>query len=447
MTCRSFFLTFLSVLLTAYCVLLAPSVHAQSAADVQAQIAAHNAQIAQLQADIANDQKQLDAIGKQKSTLQSAVNSLALSQKQLASQIQLTQAKTSAANLQLTQLSTSILDKQSRIATDEVAIARMLRDIATGDQHTFLEQFFGAPSLADAWNAAEQAGALNRALGTDIQNLSDARTQLSNNRDAVAAAKTQLVALQNQLASQMRAVAATKAAQTTLLSQTKNQESTYQKLIAQKKAAEKSFESELARLETQLDLIVHPASLPKTGTGVLSWPFSVAFMQNCANRASVFGNNFCITQYFGTTAFSTANPQVYNGSGHNAIDFGAPVGTPLYAALSGTVLGTGNTDLVKGCYSFGKWVMIKHGNGLNTLYAHLSVIDVTTGEHVSTGDILGLSGMTGYATGPHLHFGVYASEGTEIMTLKAYRGATTACANATMPVATKDAYLNPLSYL
>jgi murein DD-endopeptidase MepM/ murein hydrolase activator NlpD len=55
--------------------------------------------------------------------------------------------------------------------------------------------------------------------------------------------------------------------------------------------------------------------------------------------------------------------------------------------------------------------------------------------------------MTGYATGPHLHFGVYASQGLQITTLAAYRGATTPCANAKMPVAPKDAYLNPMSYL
>ena len=124
-----------------------------------------------------------------------------------------------------------------------------------------------------------------------------------------------------------------------------------------------------------------------------------------------------------------------------------PVGTPVNSALSGTVFGTGNTDSVPGCYSFGKWVVVKHPNGLATLYSHLSTINVSKGESVSTGQTLGLSGMTGYATGPHLHFGVYASAGIQIMTLGQYRGATTPCANATMPVAPKDAYLNPMSYL
>jgi murein DD-endopeptidase MepM/ murein hydrolase activator NlpD len=129
-----------------------------------------------------------------------------------------------------------------------------------------------------------------------------------------------------------------------------------------------------------------------------------------------------------------------------------PVGTPILAALSGTVLGTGNTDLSHNaagqqCLSFGKWVMIKHANGLDTLYAHLSQVSVSTGQAVGTGDTIGYSGMTGYATGPHLHFGVYASAGVKITTLGESRGATTPCQNASLPVSPVSGYLNPMSYL
>ena len=103
------------------------------------------------------------------------------------------------------------------------------------------------------------------------------------------------------------------------------------------------------------------------------------------------------------------------------------------------------------CYSFGKWVMLQHPNGLNTLYAHLSDnTEVSKGQAVTTGQLIGYSGMTGYATGPHLHFGVYAGAGVKIMDLGTFRGSGgTPCtdAGAVLPVAPNNAYLNPISYL
>jgi murein DD-endopeptidase MepM/ murein hydrolase activator NlpD len=107
------------------------------------------------------------------------------------------------------------------------------------------------------------------------------------------------------------------------------------------------------------------------------------------------------------------------------------------------VVGVSNTDLVPGCYSFGKWVMVKHPNGLSTLYAHLSLQTVSVGQKVGTGELIGYSGNTGYTTGPHLHFGVYATQGVQITLFKN----SLHCKGATIPLATLDAYLNPLSYL
>ena len=91
--------------------------------------------------------------------------------------------------------------------------------------------------------------------------------------------------------------------------------------------------------------------------------------------------------------------------------------------------------------------MVQHENGLNTMYAHLSQIGVSTGQAVSTGDVLGYSGETGYATGPHLHFGVYVSSATQIMKLGDATKSTTACSGATMPITPVGGYLNPLTYL
>ncbi len=425
---------------------------ATSATDLQNQIDDHQRQIAALEAEITADQKELDAIGAKKNTLQSTVASLTLSQKQLASKIQVTQNKIDSANLQIQQLSLSIGDKEANVARDENVIASQLQHMAETDAIPIAALLLSSHSAGEAWQTVDQAAQFNQALESNVAALRQSRTVLATNRDQVTAAKADLLDLQNNLNLQKRSVDASKATQQQLLADTKNQESNYQALIAKKRASEQAFESELNDLQSQLDLIVHPGNLPKVGSGVLSWPFASSFMQSCATRTGVFGNRYCITQYFGTTPFSTANPQVYNGSGHNGIDIAAPIGTPVEAALSGTVLATGNTDLVRDangrqCYSFGKWVMLEHHNGINTMYAHLSEIDISKGQSIKTGQVIGLSGMTGYATGPHLHFGVYATEGTEIMTLRQFRGATIGCADAEMPVATLDAYLNPLSYL
>jgi murein DD-endopeptidase MepM/ murein hydrolase activator NlpD len=99
-------------------------------------------------------------------------------------------------------------------------------------------------------------------------------------------------------------------------------------------------------------------------------------------------------------------------------------------------------------------VLVKHNNGLSTLYAHLSVTSVAQGQSVETGDVIGLSGNTGYSTGPHLHYAVYLSEGVQVRDIGQWyrengRSPTTACArgNAVIPVAPLEAYLNPLDYL
>ena len=446
---RTGFLFFLCILTVGLFLGTPRYVFADAASDIQAQINTNKQQLGDLEAEIAAFQEQLNALGKKKNTLQSTISSLTLSEQQLATQIKITQNKIASANLKIKELSLSIGDKEASIAAGREAIAKALRTLAADERESLIARLVSSHSLGEAWQAVDQTVLFNRALTNNINRLRAVRTELATNRDQVTATKATLVALQNDLALQKRSIAASKATQQQLLSQTKNQEGNYQKLIAQKQAAEKAFEQELSDLQSKLDLIVHPGLLPKVGSGVLSWPMSTAFMNNCMQRKNVFGNLFCITQYFGNTPFSTANPQIYNNRGHNAVDFATPIGTPIQAALSGVVLATGNTDSVNGCMngSFGKWVMIRHYNGLNTMYSHLSTIDVAKDQTVQSGQTIGLSGMTGYATGPHLHFGVYATEGTKIMTLRQNRGANKGCADAPMPVATLTAYLNPLSYL
>jgi murein DD-endopeptidase MepM/ murein hydrolase activator NlpD len=137
---------------------------------------------------------------------------------------------------------------------------------------------------------------------------------------------------------------------------------------------------------------------------------------------------------------------VYNGAGHNGIDLSARVGTPVYSAAPGTVIGVGDTDASCPNVSYGKFVLVKHANGLTTLYAHLSRVQVSVGQALGARDQIGLSGNTGYSTGPHVHFTVYASDSVH-MTVKGEYTSKVCGTDLFLPVAPRAGYLNPLSYL
>lgn len=87
--------------------------------------------------------------------------------------------------------------------------------------------------------------------------------------------------------------------------------------------------------------------------------------------------------------------------GYNGVDYGMPVGSPIYAAASGVVI-IAKTSGYNGGY--GLYVAIQHPNGTQTIYGHMSVVNVFVGQTVTQGQLLGYSGNTGKSTGPHLHF-------------------------------------------
>jgi murein DD-endopeptidase MepM/ murein hydrolase activator NlpD len=419
---------------------------AEAVDDIKVQIESHNEKIQAIEREIATYQKQLNVLGAQGQTLQTAIKSIDVTRQQTSSQINATQNRISASNLKLNELAYEIADKEDIIRLDREVLARSFRNLQAATDSSLIEQLLATDSLTDAWIMVDTNADLSRALQEHTKSLGAAKVELTVQHTSVAATKARLSELNEDLKQQKKSLDLAKAEKDNLLKQTKSQETTYQSLIAKKRAEQKVFEAALNSLENSL-ASVGSAGIPSVGKGILAWPFKPAFMATCPGKAGALGNNFCITQYFGNTAFATANAQIYNGSGHNAIDIGVPTGTPVTSALSGTVMATGNTDAIPGCYSYGKWVVVKHANGLATLYAHLSSIGVASGQVLTTGEVIGNSGMTGYATGPHLHFSVFAAAGVKIMTLREYRGATTPCANASMPVAPKDAYLNPMSYL
>lgn len=144
----------------------------------------------------------------------------------------------------------------------------------------------------------------------------------------------------------------------------------------------------------------------QTARGVVS--AKVYNVGNCGNVAiPVLGT--------GALMYPTGSSYVsgYNFRGtHGGIDFGGKMNIPIFAADSGTVVFAGDSVNAAGNFvGYGRYLVLDHGNGLRTLYAHNSSLTVSCGQQVSKGEVIALMGSTGRSTGPHSHFEVRSGNG------------------------------------
>lgn len=395
--------------------------HAQTPNELQRQIEAQQAEIRKLDEEIAAYEKQLTQVGAQKQTLQNTINSLQLSRKQLVTKINATKKQISTTELEIRQLDNDIGEASSSIDTNSEALGSTIRALQELDTESLLESLLTRPTISDLWNQTEMVEQFNGAVHERVLALQSAKQNLTTSREKSDAKRAQLLKERQTLSSQEQSLAVTQREQDKLLTQTKSEEANYQAILQQKQAEKSAFEAALFELASSLDYALDPSKIPAIGKGVLRWPL----------------DNVFITQQFGKTSSSG---RLYSSGTHDGVDFRAAIGTPIRASLTATVLEV-NHGAVANC-QYGKWVLLKHGNNLTTLYAHLSEISVQKGDVVATGQVIGYSGNTGYATGPHLHFTVYASDA---VTFKNY---TCKSGRSTMiPIANPGAYLNPLSYL
>ncbi|MEU4595684.1 MULTISPECIES: M23 family metallopeptidase [Nocardia] len=94
------------------------------------------------------------------------------------------------------------------------------------------------------------------------------------------------------------------------------------------------------------------------------------------------------------------------GAAHNGIDFGDPIGAPVFAVTDGTVIETGPAS------GFGLWVRVQQDDGTIGVFGHVNEILVQPGQHVNAGDVIATVGNRGQSTGPHLHYEVHVPDGS-----------------------------------
>ena len=393
--------------------------------ELRSQIDNRNQEIKKLETEIAGYQRELTITAKTASSLRGEVNRLETTRKKFATDIKITENKIDLTDLEIEKITLEIGKKNRTVGNRQAALAEGLREWHRRDDESLLEIMLGYPQLADSWNELDQLSALQRQVQNNIIFLRSLRDELQVSKSEPESKREELARLRARLADQKALAEENKAEKDRLLKLTKNKEAGYQTLLAATQVKKEAFEQELFNLEAQLRITIDPKSIPPAGKGILTWPL----------------DNIFITQRFGKTVDSK---RLYASGTHNGVDFRAALGTPVKAVLDGVVTATGNTDPACPGASYGKWVLIKHSNGLSTVYSHLSLIKTVTSETVKTGQTIAYSGNSGYSTGPHLHLGVMATQGVKV---GEYGFKSCAGAKITMPLISVDAYLDPLIYL
>ncbi len=409
----------------------APTSYAETAEELQSSINYLSSKIKALDKEITEFNKKIRGTQGEAKTLKSALASLELQRGVLAKEIDRTRLRITETQNSIVVTEEKIGVTQGKLTQNKKALAEILRSLVYQDASIppFVRTLSSGAKLSDMMEELKRSADVSTAVHSKVELLATTRMDLDNQKTLYESNKQKLESLNNSLSDQKELVEQTSKDKNTLLAETKNKESEYQRLLAERKKKKGELAVEMLDVESKLKVITDVTKLPKFGKGTLQHPLA----------------NVTITQYFGNTPFASKNPQVYNGGGHNGVDFSAKVGTPILAAARGTVLGTGDTDKACNGVSYGKWVLVKHLNGLTTLYAHLSVIAVSSGQSVASREKLGLSGNTGYSTGPHLHFTVFASDSVHISGPTEYKSRV--CGTyLIIPLSPRSGYLNPLSY-
>ncbi len=368
------------------CLFLLPAISwAQSESDILLeQIKEKEAEIVKLEAEAQKFRDSLAKTQTQKKTLSNQLQIIQDQINQLQSELKITRAKISKTELNIKSFVSQINKKQQDINSRQKGIAQSLRAIAYLDNENIVLTLLNNDKFSDFLSQAQYVSNLQGSLYSDFKLLTEAKKNLEDLKGGEEQKKAELSELKQSLTVQNQLVQSQKQDKSQLLAQTKNQEIIYQKQISDIQKKQVEIQQEISSLEDKLRGEV--SGVPKARPGALAWP--------------LIGR---ITQGYGPTSVTGFYNDAYKF--HNGIDIAAYLGAPIRASLEGEIIASGDD----GKYAYGKWIAIRHNNGLTTLYSHFSIKSVNIGQYVNQGQIIGYEGATGFVTGPHLHFTVYST--------------------------------------
>lgn len=395
---------FNKVVVKIICSVLSASMIFTSALSVQAKTTAElQKEKEKIQSEINSAQKKIDGLKAEKAETQEYVNALM-------SKVDLLQDKISNRESEKAALQKQIDDITAKIASTEKEIEKAQQEIdkKQAEFEAIYEQYCqrlramyisgNVSTLEILLESGDMSSVLTRAemvkcvseqdsntldtlmkkmqeIQKEKQALEEKKIQLKDDKASLDSQKAELQEAINDLSASKKELDSEVAACNAAIKKLDSQTSEIRETISANKKEQQAIDNEISKILSSSSN--KPGDSNYTpGTGQLAYP----------------------TSYH---KISAGYPNYRNGSYHGGVDFSCPSGTPVHAADSGKVVIAKSLT-----YSYGKYIVIDHGNGLSTLYAHNSSLCVSVGQSVQKGDIIAYSGSTGNSTGPHLHFEV-----------------------------------------
>ena len=350
-----------------------------NASDLSQQKKELQSKISALSDDIANNMKKKELLDSEISVLSSEISNV---ESQISTYAEL-----------ITQTEAELLDAQEREAAQYELFCKRVRAMEERGTISYWSVLFKADSFTDLLSRLDF---INEIMDSDqkvIQDLQDLQAEIEEKKESLETQKAESEAAKAELVSKKSELNKQREAANALVAQLRASKSEYQEDMDDLSAEAEAVQAQILKLSKELAAQQAAQGKPSNAAlGGYIWPVS-------SRR---------ITSTFG----GRASPGGIGSTNHKGIDIGG-VGytTEIHAAKAGTVI------VSQYSRSYGNYVVVSHGSGNTTLYAHMSSRKVSVGQYVNQGDVLGITGSTGNSTGPHLHFEI-TENGVRIDPLK-----------------------------
>lgn len=331
--------------------------------------------------DLADQRKklesQLDALADDKSEALTRKNLLDQQITNLSSQIRNVEAQISTYETLITQTEAELAEAQKKEEAQYELFCSRVRDMEKRGTVSYWSVLFRATSFTDLLSRLDIINEIMDADQAVIDELEALQAEIETKKAELETSKQDSEAAKAELVTKKSDLDTQRAAANKLVQEIEANENEYQSTLDAIDAEEEAIQKKIVQLSQQL--AAQSGSGSSAALGGYIWPVS------SRRITSPFGNR--------NTGISGAS------TNHKGVDIGGVYySSEVHAAKAGTVI------ISQYSSSYGNYVVVSHGSGNTTLYAHMSSRKVSAGDHVNQGDVLGITGSTGISSGPHLHF-------------------------------------------